>query len=365
MDKEICLLVMDGCEALGSKVNEELKRIRGVKTDFITPVDIIRFSDGEGKAIIKDSIRNKDVYIISDTHNYGVNFEMYGQVHYKSPDEHFMDIVRAMSAMMGHASSVKIIMPFLYQSRQHRRKDRESLDCAISLKILEMLGVNGIISFDVHDVNIQNAIPLLSLDNFYPTNDILKMFLQKEKVDLNNLLVISPDFGAIDRAKYLAKMLSCDMGVFYKQRDITKVVNGKNPIKEHKFLGDDVTGKTTIIIDDMIASGGSMIEVAEELKKRGASKVYVFASFSLFTEGIRKFDEAYKKGTFDAIYSTNLNYVPEQLLNKEWFNAVDFSSYLAKVIDCLNRGDSISQFIEERSILRNYKDEIATKKLTN
>ncbi len=351
---DLCLIVMDNCKALGEKVNKELQKIRGDKKSFITPVETIKFSDGEGKALICDTIRDKDVYIMCDTHNYSVTYKMYDFEHHLSPDEHFFDIIRIISAMMGHAKSINVVMPFLYASRQHRRKSRESLDCAVALQILERLGVRNIISFDVHDPNIQNAIPLMSLNNFYPTNDTLKAFFKKEKLDLDNVLVVSPDIGAMERAKFLAKILKCDIGVFYKQRDVSKVVNGKNPIVDHKYLGSDVEGKTIIVVDDMLASGGSMLEVAEELKKRKAAKIFFFTSFALFTEGYKRFDEAYEAGLFNAIYATNLNYVPDEILSKKWFNSVDCSMYLAEIIDCLNRGESISQLIEDNSAITSF-----------
>lgn len=351
---DLCLIVMDNCEALGEKVNRELQNIRNGKDSFITPVKIIKFSDGEGKALICDSIRDKDVYIMCDTHNYSVTYKMYDFEHHLSPDEHFMDVIRVISAMMGHAKSINVVMPLLYESRQHRRKSRESLDCAVALQILERIGVRNIISFDVHDPNIQNAIPLMSLNNFYPTNNTLKEFFKNEQLDLGNVLVVSPDIGAMERAKFLAKILKCDIGVFYKQRDVSKVVNGKNPIVDHKYLGSDVEGKTIIVVDDMLASGGSMLEVAEELKKRKAARIFFFTSFALFTEGYKKFDEAYEAGLFDAIYATNLNYVPDEILSKEWYNSVDCSTYLAEIIDCLNRGESISQLIDDNSAITSF-----------
>lgn len=353
---DLCLLVMDSCEALGEKVNSELQKIRKTNIDFRTSVDVIKFNDGEGKAQIKDSIRAKDVYILTDPHNYSITYDLHGEKHSTSPDEHFMDILRVISATMGHAKQINVIMPLLYQSRQHRRKSRESLDCAIALKILETIGVHEIISFDVHDPNIQNAVPLMSFDNFYPTNDLLKSLLSKEKIDLDNILVISPDIGAMERAKFLAKILRCDIGVFYKQRDVSKVINGKNPIVDHKYLGSSVEGKTIIVVDDMLASGGSMLEVAEELKKRKADKIFFFTSFSLFTEGYEKFDEAYKNGLFNSIYSTNLNFVPDEILAKPWFNSVDCSTYLAKIIDCLNNEESISRLMEDNSAITSYQN---------
>lgn len=357
MEKEdLCLVVMDNCTELGDKINQAIQSVRGSSVDYRVAVNIARFSDGEAKASILSSIRGKDVYIISDTHNYSLTYKMYNKEQRVSPDDHFMDIIRVISAMMGHAKNIHVVMPLLYESRQHRRKSRESLDCAVALQILKNLGVTEIITVDVHDPNVQNAIPTLSFDNIFPTNDMLKLFLANEKIDLTNTLVISPDTGAMDRARFFAKVLNTDVGVFYKQRDVSKVVDGKNPIVDHKYLGSDLTGKIAMVVDDMIASGGSMLEVAEEIKKRGASKVFFFASFALFTEGVEKFDKAYENGLFDAVYATNLNYVPSEILSKSWFNSVDCSIYLAKVIDCLNKGDSLGQLMEDNSAVTNYNN---------
>lgn len=354
---DLCLLVLDNCKDLGEKVNEEVKRIRKTDRDFIVPVSMDRFSDGEGKVTIKESIRAKDVYIISDTHNYSITYKMYDFEHHMSPDEHFQDIKRTVLAIMGHAKSINVVMPFLYSSRQHRRKSRESLDCAAALQELKNLGVNSVITFDVHDPNIQNAVPTMPFDNFYTTNDMLKVFLKNEGYDPENMLVVSPDAGAMERARFLADVLRVDVGMFYKRRDISKVVDGKNPIVAHDYLGRDVDGKSIIVVDDMIASGGSVIEVAEELKKRGAKKVFFFATFALFTAGYKIFDEAYERGLFDAIYATNLNYIPEAILKKEWFISVDCSTYLAKIINSLNNEESISELMKDNSALTSYKKE--------
>ncbi len=273
-----------------------------------------------------------------------------------SPDEHYQDIKRAILAVMGHAKSVNLVIPFLYESRQHRRKGRESLDCALALQELQNLSVNSIITFDVHDPNIQNAIPTMSFDNFYPTNDMLKVFLENEEFDEEKTLVVSPDTGAMDRARFLADILRVDVGMFYKRRDISKIVDGHNPIVAHEYLGSDVSNKNIIIVDDMLASGNSMLEVAEELKKRGANKIFFFTTFALFTSGYEKFDEAYKNKLFNAIYATNLNYIPEEILQKEWFKCVDCSEYTAKIIDTLNKGKSVSELINDNCAINNYKE---------
>lgn len=354
---DLCLLVPENCKELGEKVNEEIKKLRKTSDDFIVPVSIDRFSDGEGKATIKESIRGKDVYIISDTHNYSITYKMYDFVHHMSPDEHFQDIKRIVLAVMGHAKSINVVMPFLYSSRQHRRKSRESLDCAAALQELKNLGVKSVITFDAHDPNIQNAIPTMPFDNFYATNDMLKSFLKNEEYDPDEMLVVSPDAGAMERARFLADVLRVDVGMFYKRRDISKIVDGKNPIVAHEYLGREVDGKSVIVVDDMIASGGSVIEVADELKKRGAKKVFFFATFALFTAGAKVFDEAYQNGLFDGVYATNLNYIPEEIVNREWFNSVDCSTYLAKIINSLNKEESIFELMKDNSAITSYKKE--------
>lgn len=355
--ENLCLIVMDNCKELGLKVNKEIKKIRNSENNYLIPANITRFNDGEGKVTILETIRGKDVYILSDTHNYNITYNMYGITHNMSPDEHFQDIKRVISAIMGHAQSIRVVMPFLYASRQHRRKSRESLDCALALQELNNLGISGIVTFDAHDPNVQNAIPTLPFDNFFPTNDMLKVFLKKEEFIPEETLVISPDTGAMDRARFLADILRVDVGMFYKRRDISKIIDGHNPIVAHEYLGKDVTNKTIIIVDDMLASGGSMIDVAKELKKRGAKKMFFFTTFALFTSGYKLLDEAYKNKFLDAIYSTNLTYIPPEILNKPWMNIADCSNYLAKIIDSLNKGNSITSLIKDNSAITNYKKE--------
>ncbi len=356
-NEDLCLIIMDNCQELGLKVNNEIKKLRKTDTNYLVPIKVDRFSDGEGKVTIMDTIRGKDVYILSDTHNYSITYKMYNFEHHMSPDEHFQDIKRTILAIMGHARSIRVVMPFLYASRQHRRKSRESLDCAAALQELKNLGISGIVTFDAHDPNVQNAIPTLPFDNFFTTNDMLKEFLKNEDFEIENTLVVSPDTGAMDRARFLADILRVDVGMFYKRRDISKIVNGHNPIVAHEYLGADVKDKSIIVVDDMLASGGSMLDVAEELKKRGAKKIYFFTTFALFTAGYSKFDKAYKNGIFDAIYATNLTYVPEEILNKKWFHAADCSTYLAKIINSLNEGHSISSLIKDNSAITAYRKE--------
>lgn len=342
---DLRLIVFSNCKEFGKKVDSKLQSLRGETKSHIVSIDEVRFNNGEGKISINETIRNKDVYIISDIGNHSMTYEMYGYVNHMGPDEHFQDIKRVISAIRGQASNITVILPLFYEARQHRRKGRESLDCALAIQELQALGIKTIITFDVHDPNIQNAAPCLSFENFYPTHTILESFIKREKLDFQNLLVVSPDTGAMDRAIYYANMLNTNVGMFYKRRDLTKIVNGKNPIVEHEYMGKDVKDKNVIVVDDMIASGASMLEVAEELKKRGAKKVYLVATFALFTSGLEKFNEAYKKGLFDMLYTTNLTYINPKLKKQKWFYDVDCSGFLSKIINVLNRHQSISPLL--------------------
>jgi len=333
------IIVFDNTKDLGEKVNYHLQRIRGNDENYIIPITSSRFSNGEGKVRIDDSVRDKDLYILSDVGNYSISYNFHGLKHYMSPDEHFQDIKRIISATGGHAGKINLIMPLLYQSRQHKRKGRESLDCAIALQELERLGVNNIITFDAHDPNVSNAIPNLPFENFYPTHIIIDRIIENSNID--NMLVISPDMGAMERARYYAEILGCDVGLFYKRRDLSKVVDGKNPIVEHVYLGTDVKDKDIIIVDDMIASGTSMLDSASELKKMGAKHIYLVSTFALFTEGIESFDQSYNNKLFDKLYVTNLSYVPEEIKKKEWYFDVDCSLQIAKIIDRLNQKESL------------------------
>ena len=335
------LVVMNNVNELGDKVNKHLNEMNKNNIDYKVKMVSDRFSNGEGKVSIKESVNGTDLYIISDVGNYCISYMMHGREHFMSPDEHFEDIKRVIAATSGHASKINVIMPLLYESRQHKRRGNESLDCAIALQELERIGVDNIITFDAHDPSICNAIPRLPFENFYPTHTILEELIEKE--DINDMLVISPDMGAMERARYYADMLGCDVGVFYKRRDLSKVVNGKNPIVEHLYMGADVNGKDVIVVDDMIASGGSMIEVAEHLRNKGARNIYLIATFSLFTEGTEKFVKAHEDGLFNKLYSTNLSYVPDEIKDNEWYVDVDCSKYLALIIDTFNKKGDIEE----------------------
>ena len=347
-DDNLRLIVLDNCKELGEKVNEHINKIRGTNKNYIVPIDVVRFNNGEGKLTIKDSIRKKDLYILSDVGNYSCTYEMYGFTNHMGPDEHFQDIKRVFYAVRGHTDDINVIMPLLYESRQHRRKSRESLDCAIGLQDLVHLGAKSIITFDAHDVGIHNAIPRNCFENFYCTNYIINDIIDNEKIDFKNMLVISPDTGAVDRARVYADILRTNVGMFYKRRDLTKIVDGKNPIIEHKYIGDDVKGKNLLIVDDMIASGDSVIDVAENLKKLGANKVFVTATFSLFTKGINNFKKAHEDGIIDRVYTTNLTYMNENYKKEEWLKIVDCSELIAVIINTLNYKQSLSPILKEK-----------------
>lgn len=351
------LVVMNNVCDLGNKVNKHLKELNKNNVDYKVKMVSDRFSNGEGKVSIKESVNGTDLYIISDVGNYGISYMMHGREHFMSPDEHFEDIKRVIAATSGHASKINVIMPLLYEARQHKRRGNESLDCAIALQELERIGVDNIITFDAHDPSICNAIPRLPFENFYPTHAILEELIENE--DINDLLVISPDMGAMERARYYADMLGCDVGVFYKRRDLSKVVNGKNPIVEHMYMGADVNGKDVIVVDDMIASGGSMIEVAEHLRNKGARNIYLIATFSLFTEGTEKFVQAHEDGLFNKLYSTNLSYVPDEIKNNAWYVDVDCSKYLALIIDTFNKkGDIETLWNGKKKIINKIKKKL-------
>src|SRR5471030_764859 len=321
LNHELGIIALESCTALANAIDQYIQKNRNCTESVLIPLEEIRFSNGEGKVRISESVRGKDIYILCDVGNYSCTYKMFGIANHKGTDEHFQDIKRTVAAIRGKAARITVIMPLLYESRQHRRKGRESLDCALSLQELERLGVDEILTFDVHDPNIQNAIPLLYFENIYPTYDIVKALILNEKsleLDKEKLLVISPDTGAMDRAIYYSSVLCVDVGLFYKRRDHSRIVNGKNPIVQHEYMGRDVSGKDVLIVDDMIASGESVLDIAKELKGRNVRNVYVASTFGFFTEGLEKFDKAYEDGLITKIYSTNLTYIPQALDNAKW-----------------------------------------------
>ena len=371
------IMALESSSELGNKINQLLIKKRkhdvkdpitqlvGKEKSFLINMKDIRFSNGEGKIIIEETVRGKDIFILADVGNYSCTYKMFGFENHKSPDDHFQDVKRVLSALGGKARRITVIMPLLYASRQHRRKHRESLDCAMALQELERLGVSDIITFDVHDPNVQNAIPLISFDNIYPTYEIIKTILKEEKdllVDKSNMLVISPDTGAMDRAVYYSSVLGLDIGLFYKRRDHSKVVNGKNPIVQHEYMGRDVAGQDVLIVDDMIASGESVFDIVLELKKRKAKRIFVTATFALFTEGLYKFNEFYEKGLIDKIYSTNLTYIPKEAREAKWFCEVDMSEFLANIISNLNCDKSISPLLDATKGIKHLLDKRMNKK---
>lgn len=344
------LIVMENCKELGEKVNEHLKDMMGAVDDLIVPIEEVKFNNGEGKVVLKESVRKKDIFILTDPMNHSITYKMYNYTNHKSPDDHFVDVIRTLCAIRNNAERTSLVMPFLYASRQHKRDGRESLDCAVALQEFIHQGVTNIITFDVHDSNVQNAIPSSSFDNFYPTNIILEKFITETDVKNENLLAVSPDNGALKRTRFYANMLGCELGGhFEKHRDVYHVVDGKNPILEHEYIGKDVSGKDVIIVDDMIASGESMLDVARELKKRGAKRIFMFSAYVMFTKGLKVFEDAYKEGLFTKIFTTNLSYILDEAKEKEWLSIADCSEYLAKIIYTFHIGGSVSPILTATS----------------
>lgn len=354
------LIPLKGISELGEKVDRYLVEWRHERESehkstiafsgyqresYIIEAKTPRFGSGEAKGIITESVRGDDLYIMVDVCNYSLTYSLCGMINHMSPDDHFQDLKRIIAAAAGKARRINVIMPFLYESRQHKRSGRESLDCALALRELVNMGVENIITFDAHDPRVQNAIPLRGFETVQPIYQFLKYLLKVEtdlQIDSDHMMVISPDEGGTGRAVYFANMLGLDMGMFYKRRDYTKIVGGRNPIVAHEFLGSSVEGKTVLIIDDMISSGESMLDTAKELKERKAKKVIVCCTFGLFTNGLDKFDEFHAKGYLDYVITTNLNYRPAELLNREWYLEADMSKYIAAIINSLNHDRSIS-----------------------
>ena len=344
------------CAELGAKVDNYLVTWRkkrhneGVlyegydRDTYLIASDLPRFGSGEAKGVLKESVRGDDIYILVDVCNYSLTYSLAGQTNHMSPDDHYQNLKRIIAAIAGKARRINVIMPFLYESRQHRRTGRESLDCALALQELIEMGVENIITFDAHDPRIQNAIPLHGFETVQSSYQFIKNLLKKEKdlkLDKDHLMVISPDEGGMSRAIYLANNLGVDMGMFYKRRDYSTIVDGRNPIVAHEFLGADVRGKDMIIVDDMISSGDSMLEVAQLLKDRGANKIFMCSTFGLFTNGLEKFDEFFAKGYLDCVVTTNLNYHTPELLKRDWYVEADMSKFIAAIINSLNHNVSL------------------------
>ena len=357
------IIALDGCQELGKKVDDYIVKWRredghvhkddvvfsGYERDsYLIDAKVPRFGSGEAKGIIGESVRGKDLYIMVDVCNYSLTYSLTGHINHMSPDDHFQNLKRVIAAVGGKGRRINVIMPFLYESRQHKRSGRESLDCALALQELVRMGVDNIITFDAHDPRVQNAIPLSGFETVRPTYQFIKGLLRRYKdlqIDSDHMMAISPDEGATERAVYLANVLNLDMGMFYKRRDYTRIVNGRNPIVAHEFLGSSVEGKDVIILDDMISSGDSILDVARQLKQRKARRIFAAATFGLFTNGLDKFDAAYEEGIIDAILTTNLIYQTPELLERPYYINCDMSKYIALMIDTLNHDGSISSIL--------------------
>ena len=372
------IIPLDGCKPLCEKVDYYLVKWRteresehkdsrafaGYQRDsYILGAKVPRFGSGEAKGIILESVRGTDLYLLVDVANYSLTYSLCGHENHMSPDDHYQNLKRIIAAVGGKARRITVIMPFLYESRQHKRTSRESLDCALALQEMVSMGVDNIITFDAHDPRVQNAIPLHGFETVQPTYQFIKGLLQNVtglELDSDHMMVISPDEGGMSRAIYMANVIGLDMGMFYKRRDYTKVVNGRNPIVAHEFLGTSVEGKDMIIIDDMISSGESALEVAAELKQRKARRVFICSTFGLFTNGLARFDQAYANGTIDRVLTTNLIYQTPDLLSREWYIDCDMSKYIAYIIDTLNHDASISDLLNPneriQSIVARYKN---------
>ena len=372
------IAALDSCIDLGKKVNDYIVTFRQdslkkyldsplfstyKQDNYLIDCQCPRFGSGEAKGILGSSIRGKDLFVMVDVCNHSLTYTVNGHLNHMSPDDHYQDLKRVISAANGKAHRVNVIMPFLYESRQHKRTKRESLDCAFALQELVDMGVSNIITFDAHDPRVQNSIPLHGFDNFNPPYQFMKALLRAEpdlKVDKDHLMIVSPDEGAMHRAVYFSNVLGVNMGMFYKRRDYSTVVNGKNPIVAHEFLGDDMHGKNVIVIDDMISSGESMLDVAKKMKDRGAERVFVCTTFGLFTDGFEKFDEFYANGYIDRVITTNLTYLPAEAYEKPYFVVADMSKFIALIIDSFNHDITMSSVLNPTDkihrLLERYKN---------
>lgn len=347
---DLGIICMPGCESFVEKVENYLKTWHADEDNsYVVNSVISRFASGEAKGLIKESVRGKDLYIITDCFNYNVTYKMYQMTVPMSPDDHFQDLKRMISAVAGKAKRITVIMPMLYEGRQHKRSSRESLDCAMMLQELVAMGVSNIITFDAHDPRVQNAIPSSGFDSFQPTYQMLKAMVKEVpdiKFDDKSLAIISPDEGGVSRCLYYSSVLGVNVGMFYKRRNYSVIVNGRNPIEAHEYLGNSVEGKDIIVVDDMIASGDSMLDIFQKLKERGAKRIYACVSFGLFTHGVEAFDKMYADGMFDKIFTTNLIYTPQEVLDKPWYCSVDMSKYVAYIIEEVNHDKSTSSLID-------------------
>ena len=347
---DLALISMRGCEDIASQVDYYLKQWRSIPDDesFVVPANCPRFGTGEAKAVLKHTARGLDAYIICDCFNYSVTYKMYGQTVPMSPDDHYQDLKRIIAALGGKARRITVIMPMLYEGRQHRRNARESLDCAVALQELVNMGVSNILTFDAHDSRVQNAIPRSGFDNVRTSYQMLKALVREYpdiKFNPSEMMIVSPDEGGMSRAMYYSSMLGIELGMFYKRRNYSIIVDGRNPIEAHEFLGHSVEGRDVVIVDDMISSGDSVIDIAEKLKDKGARRIFVFATFGLFCNGCDNFDKAYEKGIINKIFTTNLNYRDPSIVSRPWYSEVNMCKYVSYIIDRLNRDESMSELL--------------------
>ena len=358
MRGKIGLVVLNSAEKIGSRVDQILSEWRDGE-HFLIPVECPRFSSGEGKCIMKESVRDRDIYILLDVCNTSLTYDMFGEKNRMSPDDHYQDLKRAIAACNGKADRINVIMPFLYEGRQHRKTTRESLDCAVMLRELENMGVHSLITFDAHDPRIQNVVPLMGMENVSPALQFTQAFLTEYedlKIDSEHMMFIAPDEGATGRVVFLATLFGVNIGMFYKRRDYTRIVNGSNPVVAHDFCGTSVEGKDVIVIDDMIASGGSMLDTGRQLKDMGAKRVFIFSTFGLFTSGLDKFDKAYADGWFDRIFTTNLVWQKPELKERKWYFSVTMDRYIAALIDTANRGETLNDLLKPEGRIRQMLD---------
>ncbi|PWL72385.1 MAG: phosphoribosylpyrophosphate synthetase [Clostridiales bacterium] len=343
------LICMKGCEAFCDQIQYYIRKWHDTDRHYIIHADCPRFATGEGKGIVLESIRGRDIFIITDPFNYSVTYQMYGREVPMSPDDHFQDLKRIILAIGGKAKRITVIMPMLYEGRQHKRTFRESLDCAAALQELVHMGVSNIVTFDAHDGRVQNAIPLSGFDNMRPTYQMIKALVKHEEhvvFDSRHMIIVSPDAGGVSRCLSYSSVLNLEMGMFYKRRNLSRIVDGTNPIESHEYIGSDLTGKDVIVVDDMISSGTSLIDTFAQLKAKGASRIFSFITFGLFCNGLEIFDRAYEQGLFDRIYVTNLIYRNEELLHRPWVVDVDLSKYTAYVIDAIHHDASVGEIID-------------------
>ena len=360
---ELSVIGMRGCEDFVSQVDAYLQEWRRHDTEgtFLVDASCPRFGSGEAKGALHQSLRGNDVYIICDVFNHGVTYNMYGQTVPMSPDDHFQDLKRIIGAIGGKARRISVIMPMLYEGRQHKRSGRESLDCALALQELVNMGITNLITFDAHDPRVQNAVPLSGFENVRSSYQMIKALLHDSasadiEIDPDRLMIISPDEGGMSKCMYYSSVMGIDLGMFYKRRDYSKIVGGKNPSVAHEYLGRDVKDKDVIIVDDMISSGDSVIDVAKQLKEKGARKIFVFATFGLFCNGLEAMDNAYADGVFTKIFTTNLIYRTPELLKREWYHEVNMCKYVAYIIDTLNHDQTISHLLDQSKKIHTYID---------